>query len=75
MTSDNNNERVRQAAERSTPPLRPDVRKRALWAAMTTMRRRSPLRILTLLALILLLLTSLVYVAVRWFPSEDNWLR
>jgi len=75
MPNENNNERIRQAAERSTPPLPPEVRKRALWAVMAAMRRRSPLRIVIVMVLVLLLLAGLVYVAARWLLSEGNWLQ
>jgi hypothetical protein len=67
MPTENNNERIRQAAERSTPPLPAEVRKRALWAVMAVLRRRSPLRTAILVVLIVLLLAAVVYVAVRWF--------
>jgi len=66
MAPESNNERIREAAERSTPPLSPEVRKRALWAAMAAMRQRPPLRTAILVMLILLLLAAVVYVAVRW---------
>jgi hypothetical protein len=65
MPTENDNERIRQAAERSTPPLPPEVRKRALWAVMTAMRRRPPLRTALLVSLGALLLAAAVYVVVR----------
>jgi hypothetical protein len=74
MTSENNNERIRQAVERGTPPPSPEVRKRALCAAMAAMRRRSPVPIVIVMVLVLLLLAGLVYLAPPWFPSGENWL-
>ncbi len=65
MTS-NNNERIRQAAERSTPPLPLEVRKRALWAVMAAMRRRSPLGMVIAVAMVLLAMAAVVYAVVRW---------
>ncbi len=65
MTSENNNERIREAAERSTPPLPPEVRKRALWAAMIAMRRRSPLGTAIVVAVVLLVLAAVVVLALR----------
>ena len=67
MASENDNDRIRRAAERSTPPLSTGVRKRALWAAMVSMRRRSPVRTAILTAIALLVLAAAVYVVVRWF--------
>lgn len=67
MARENNNERIREAAEGSTPPLSPAVRRRALWAVMDAMRRRSPLRTAILVVLVLLVLAAGVYVVVRWF--------
>ena len=61
-----NNERIREAAERSTPPLRPEVRKRALWAVMAALRRRSPLRTALLVMLAMLLSAGVAYVVVHW---------
>jgi len=66
MAPGNNNDRIREAAERSTPPLSPEVRKRALWAVMVAMRQRSPLRTAILVVLVLLVLAAAVYVVVRW---------
>jgi hypothetical protein len=67
MPAENNNKRIRQAADRSTPPLPAEVRKRALWAVMAAMRRRSPLRTAVLVALIVLSLAAVVYLALRCF--------
>ena len=67
MASENDNDRIRRAAERSTPPLSPEVRKRALWAAMVSVRRRSPVRTAILTAIALLVLAAAVYAVVRWF--------
>jgi len=64
-----NNERIRQAVERTTPPLSPKVRKRALWAVMVLLRRRSPLRTAILVVLVVLLLGAVVYAVVSWFAS------
>jgi len=69
MASENNNDRIRKAAERSTPPLRPEVRKRALWAAMVALRRRPPLRTAILVVLVVLLLAAGVYGLVRWLAA------
>jgi hypothetical protein len=63
----NNNERIRRAAEGSTPPLSPEVRKRALWAVMDVLRRGPSLRTAILVAIALLALAAAVYVVVRWF--------
>ncbi len=67
MAPESNNERIRQAAERSTPPLPSEVRKRALWAVMAVLRRRFPLRTAILAAVAQLVLAAAVYVVVRWF--------
>ena len=75
MTSENNNERISRAAERSTPPLPPEVRKRALWAVMAAMQRRSPLRMAILAVVLLLLLAAAVYIVVRWLSPEGDWFR
>jgi hypothetical protein len=66
MATGNNNERIREAAERSTPPLPPEVRKRALWAVMDAMRRRSPARTAILVVLVLLVVAGAVYAVVCW---------
>jgi len=70
MASENNNERIRQAVERSTPALSPEVRKRALWAVMSVLRRRPRLRTAGLVVLVLLLLAAAVYARVHWFTPK-----
>jgi hypothetical protein len=67
MAPGNNNERIRRAAEGSTPPLSPEVRKRALWAAMASMRRRSPLRTAVVVIFVLLAVGAVAYALVRSF--------
>ena len=73
MARGDNNERIRRAAERSTPPLPPEVRKRALWAAMAAMRRRSPVRTAVLgvvvLLVMLLVVAAGVYGLLRWLAG------
>ena len=65
MAPGNNNDRIRRAAERSTPPLPPEVRRRALWAAMTVLRRKPSLRTAILVSVALLVLAAGVYALVR----------
>jgi hypothetical protein len=66
MATGNNNERIREAAERSTPPLPPEVRKRALWAVMAALRGRGrgPRLVVALVAL--LVLGAAAYALVCW---------
>lgn len=75
MSSENNEERIRQAVEGSSPPLSPEVRKRALAAALTPLRRRPLLRTAIVVAIIVLLLAAAVYVVVRWLFPGESWPR
>jgi hypothetical protein len=72
MPTENNKRRVRQAVERSTPPLPPEVRKRALWAVMEAMRRGPPRRTAILVVLALLVLAAAVYAVVRWCAGSPE---
>lgn len=64
----NDNERIRRAVEGSTPSLSPEVRKRALWAAMIGLRRKSKRRTAVLVVLALLLVATAACVVLRMVP-------
>jgi dipeptidyl aminopeptidase/acylaminoacyl peptidase len=73
MTPENDDRQVRDLLKRAAPPLPPDLREQAL-AAVTQARPRRHPRLVTVIAVILLLalLTAAVYAAVHYFLIEGT---